>query len=611
MSAEWLSPLVERLGWTLLHFIWQGALVGLLYGLGLFLLRDATSDRRYAVAVAVLAVLALLPPATFFYLGAAAGGLSGEAMAAPAGLVLFIGATDFAATAGPGLMLWVVAAWLAGVLVLTARLWLGWRHLVRLRRGADPTGANSLRPLIEPLCRGFGIARAVQIALSRQVRSPVVIGWLKPLILLPPAVINHLPRDQIEMVLAHELAHIRRHDHLVNLFQTVVETVLFYHPVVAWVSRRIRIERENACDDLVVRSTGDRLVYVEMLAALERMRFEGPRLALAMNDGQILGRIRRLIEPSRPRRQRGLVLPALLVVAMLSAGIGVGLVPDDHSTVPERTKIGSGQIVQRFSEEPAVPTPHVNQPPTPSASTRPAGTSTTGTGDRDAAGPDPAGRQRPATPGLASALDEAAGTQDAAATEPAGAEPTEPASLERRAEPETSGLAPPATRPAAGVSTPAGESESAQAQTDRQASSGTHAGAGLQMASRPRDPEAALRSEEPKTVAVEPAPITGGDLIRRVEPDYPGRAHRRLTDGRVELEFVVGRDGRVNDIEILQETPQRWRFGEAASAAVAQWRFEPFRRGDQPVARTVRVEVVFEPDRSTCPARTGTRIPNC
>lgn len=608
MNADWLNPLVEQLGWTLLHFLWQGALIGALFGLGLFLLRDAAAGSRYALAVGALTLLALLPPATFFYLSADVGTTASGAISDPAWMVVAVNGPNVTAAVKPDLLLWVVAAWLTGVLIMTARLWLGWRHLVRLRSGADTSAALSLRPVVEQLCRGIGIARSVQVALSRQVRSPVVIGWLKPLILLPPAVINRLPRDQIEMVLAHEVAHIRRHDHLVNLFQTVVETVLFYHPVVAWVSRRIRVERENACDDLVVQSTGDRLAYVEMLAGLERMRFQGPRLALAMNDGQVLGRIRRLVEQSRPRRQRGVVIPAMLLSATLAAGIGISLVADDPGAEPDLSALIAGQQSERVTENPARPAPSVEQPTVSPPSTRPETSGDAGALQAHTVDPEPS-----TVRGVAS-TDSTTSEAPAIAADRAAPDRVEPASPERQAV--TDAPTPPSAAPQRVASGPAStpQAEPAQGEVVPQTGAETSAGEALQMAVLPRNParnlERAVRSEE-SIVSLEPAPITGGDLIRRIEPVYPGRAHRRLTDGLVELEFVVGRDGRVDDIEILRETPQRWRFGEAAAAAVAQWRFEPYRRADEPLERTVRVEVVFEPDRSTCPARTGTRIPNC
>ena len=126
------------------------------------------------------------------------------------------------------------------------------------------------------LSRRLHIGRAITLLESALVDVPTVIGWLKPVVLLPASALAGLSPQQLEAILAHELAHIRRHDYLVNLLQTLVETVLFYHPAVWWLSRRIRIERENCCDDLAVSLCGDPVAYAQALADLEALR-SGPR----------------------------------------------------------------------------------------------------------------------------------------------------------------------------------------------------------------------------------------------------------------------------------------------------------------------------------------------
>src|SRR5262249_62123234 len=120
-------------------------------------------------------------------------------------------------------------------------------------------------------------------------------GWLHPVILLPASTLTGLSPGQIESILAHELAHIRRHDYLVNLLQSLVETLLFYHPGVWWVSRRIREERELCCDDLAVGVVGGPVLYAEALCRLERARGEAAALAVAASGGSLLARITRLV----------------------------------------------------------------------------------------------------------------------------------------------------------------------------------------------------------------------------------------------------------------------------------------------------------------------------
>jgi hypothetical protein len=124
---------------------------------------------------------------------------------------------------------------------------------------------------------------------------PTVIGWLRPVVLLPIASLSGLTTQQIEMILAHELAHIRRHDFIVNLMQAVVETLLFYHPAVWWISQRIRVEREHCCDDVAVAMFGDPLQYARALTRFEELRLDPAHALLAANGGSLLTRIRRLV----------------------------------------------------------------------------------------------------------------------------------------------------------------------------------------------------------------------------------------------------------------------------------------------------------------------------
>src|SRR5205814_4150217 len=122
---------------------------------------------------------------------------------------------------------------------------------------------------------------------------PAVVGWVRPIVLVPASVFTGLTAEQIEALLAHELAHVRRHDYLINLLQTVTETLFFYHPAVWWVSRAIRNERENCCDDLAVEICGNTLAYVRALTDLEQMRQGMPRLAMAADGGSLLSRVQR------------------------------------------------------------------------------------------------------------------------------------------------------------------------------------------------------------------------------------------------------------------------------------------------------------------------------
>jgi beta-lactamase regulating signal transducer with metallopeptidase domain len=218
----------------------------------------------------------------------------------------------------------LLAGWLAGVVLLS--LWHvgGWAQARRLARRDTRPVAAAWRARLGELRERMRIARAVELLESARVGIPMVIGWLSPVILVPASVFSGLTPRQLEAVLAHELAHVRRHDYLINLLQAVVETLLFYHPVVWWVSRQVRIERESCCDDLALAACGDRLGYARALAALEELRAPVPRLAPAANGGELLARIRRLagvpaVSPSFAARPSAWLAGALVVAFLLSA----------------------------------------------------------------------------------------------------------------------------------------------------------------------------------------------------------------------------------------------------------------------------------------------------
>ena len=153
----------------------------------------------------------------------------------------------------------LVSGWLLGVVFFSARLtrscW--WVRSIRTRDN-EPVEAAWLETL-DDLRRRLGVSRPVRLLKSALVEVPTVIGWFRPVILLPAATLSGLTPGQLEAILAHELAHVRRLDYLVNAFQCLVETLMFYHPVAWWISRCIREERENCCDDLVIEVCGDRL----------------------------------------------------------------------------------------------------------------------------------------------------------------------------------------------------------------------------------------------------------------------------------------------------------------------------------------------------------------
>src|SRR3954462_9946618 len=350
------QPAAQAVAWTLLQFVWQGAAVGAITALALFALRRSASDIRYVVASIGLALMLTLPVVTGVQKYQALGALAEpadavvataktevsrhHATALPAGGLTPAAASKvptvaFAAGTGdalraiefepllPSLML----IWLVGVAALSLRLLTGWLWVQRLRTHGVSPADDASRRLAARLSRRLHISRAITLLESTLVDVPTVIGFLKPVVLLPASALGGLTPQQLEAILAHELAHIRRHDYLVNLLQTLVETVLFYHPAVWWVSRRIRIERENCCDDLAVSLCGDPVAYATALADLEALR-SGPapdhHIAMAATGGSLLLRVRRLLGAPASHTGRGPAWLAGSVALLLIGGIALG-----------------------------------------------------------------------------------------------------------------------------------------------------------------------------------------------------------------------------------------------------------------------------------------------
>ena len=168
----------------------------------------------------------------------------------------------------------MVATWFFGVLALLARHLGGWIRVQTMRHRQTTPVPIPIFEMLRELIARLRVSRPVRLLQSRLVEVPTVIGWLRPVILLPASVLTGLSADQMQALLAHELAHVCRNDYLVNLLQTLVETLLFYHPAVWWLSRQIRQERENCCDDLAAAVCPSRIAYARALLAMEELRAE-------------------------------------------------------------------------------------------------------------------------------------------------------------------------------------------------------------------------------------------------------------------------------------------------------------------------------------------------
>jgi GWxTD domain-containing protein len=287
MITVFLSQMpVQRLGWTLLHFLWQGTAIALVYAIVRGLLaRSLAAQARYVMACAAFTGMAVAPVVTYLLIS------GGNVVAGQ------FASWTISASMWQQLLPGVVAVWMAGVLAFSIRLFGGWRFIARLRSTGHPAPVE-WQQCLDRIAERVGATRSVRLLVSSLVNVPTVIGWLRPVILVPIECLAGLPAGHITALLGHEVAHIRRHDYLASILQSIVEAMLFYHPAVWWISDQIRSERELCCDDLAVAACGDVLIYARALAELETRRPSRSAPVLAANGGSLVNRIRRLVEPT-------------------------------------------------------------------------------------------------------------------------------------------------------------------------------------------------------------------------------------------------------------------------------------------------------------------------
>lgn len=343
------QPWVESLGWTLVHFLWQGLAIAVLYAAARQWMAGRSSpNARYLLACTALAAMMAAPVVTWRIRAADATADAAypirnapRASTSPiAGAMILpdsVRATVSGVQPAP-FLLCVVIVWITGALLFWVRLAGGWVVAARLRSVLVRRAPPEWQEVLSNLAARIGLSRPVQLLVSALVRVPTVVGWLRPIVLVPVGALGGLPARHLEALLLHELAHIRRHDYLVNILQSVAEALLFYHPAVWWVSGNIRAEREQCCDDLAVSVSGDVLMYVRALAELESYRPAHPSVAIPANGGSLPDRIARLLGRSRPVVRTGLG-PGVLLVAILLVTASYGLF--GQSDVPPAFSIAS------------------------------------------------------------------------------------------------------------------------------------------------------------------------------------------------------------------------------------------------------------------------------
>ncbi|BDU72600.1 M56 family metallopeptidase [Mesoterricola silvestris] len=288
-----MIPILDRLGLALFHSLWEVSVLGLAAWGGLLLLRRRPAETRYAFACGMLGAMVALPAATFLL---SAPGAPSEALAGAVRQVAMEGQGVRAATP------WLALAWVLGASLMTLRLggglWWLERAFVKPSRPAPEAWAEAAAKLASRM----GVHRPLALRVGTRGDSPLVIGFFRPVILVPAAAFLNLDSAALEAVLAHEIAHVRRGDYLANALQSAAEALLFFHPAAWWLSGHVRELREHCCDDAAAEACGDPLALAQGLASLERLRRTlpiepDPACALGAAKGNLMPRITRLFTP--------------------------------------------------------------------------------------------------------------------------------------------------------------------------------------------------------------------------------------------------------------------------------------------------------------------------
>lgn len=339
----WLSPAIMRLlALALLHFLWQGAALGALGYAAMALCRTAST--RYVIGVGVLALMLVAPVCTLFVLQAREQSEPAiVAGSSPASLLSIIKSAPQISpvpartTYRLGYSLWLVEAWFLGVLLLSIRSLGGFLLIERLRRKERTPISQELLHTCWSLQQRMGLSRVVRYCQSMHLDAPAAAGWIRPVVLLPLRALSGLSEDEIDAVIAHELAHIGRFDAFVNLFQVAVETLLFYHPAVWWIGKQVRAEREHCCDDIAVAVCGSPVTYAHALAHMAETH-QAPDFAMAANRSPLVERVARLLGATQTAHSfRGATVSAsllFLTVALLAGSAFFGTVHKAHAQTP-------------------------------------------------------------------------------------------------------------------------------------------------------------------------------------------------------------------------------------------------------------------------------------
>lgn len=303
------------IGWTIFHSLWIGALISILLFITLNILSRASARLRYNISLGALISIVVILPLVFSQTRENAGDNTHEKLSQLEYITdilpLKTDLTEYSSDIrniktdiNQAIINFlnrnydtVTIFWLIGMLVMAFRFTGGIIYAGKQKKSCQDKEISRLVPLVKVLKDKLGIRRKVKIIESVFHKIPLTIGILKPVILLPIGVLAGIPYEQVEAIIAHELAHIRRHDYLVNIFQSLIEIILFYHPAIWWISSIIRNEREIVCDNIAMDLSDEKLTYIKALLSISELESRGisPAVAFTGNNKNLLNRIKELL----------------------------------------------------------------------------------------------------------------------------------------------------------------------------------------------------------------------------------------------------------------------------------------------------------------------------
>lgn len=344
---------INALGWTVLYSLGQALVLAVVMAILFSALRKQSAQLRYWLANTILYSVLVWSIITFFQFYDSGV----ESLTAETALITLTGTAPELAEASFWSVLFlrfsqyfeqhlplIVTVWLLGVTFFMLRLMGGWLYLQHLRqRYVVPMGAD-WQAKVQELSAKIGLQKKVRVVESALVQVPMMIGFLKPLILMPIGAVNGLTTEEVESILAHELAHILRNDYLLNILQTIIEVLFYFNPAVWWISANIRLERENCCDDIAVDLCGDSLIYAKALMRLQEAKQTSPSLAMSLSGkkNQLLHRVRRIL--NQPQNKSN-IMEKFIATCLLLVGILILSVSANYPTEPGPGEAPKGTVI--------------------------------------------------------------------------------------------------------------------------------------------------------------------------------------------------------------------------------------------------------------------------